>query len=241
MQRGRRQTLLTRRGKVLAAMAALGVLSGCGIAAAQPQAAEDWSACRRAIAAIEPGSGLPPGLLLAIALVESGRAHPATGRVEPWPWAYNAAGEGRLPPTRGVARAEVEARQAAGVRSIDVGCMQVNLAHHPDAFPSLDRAFDPETNVRYAARFLRSLYARSGDWPQAIAGYHSGEALRGLDYHRRVALARIGAGLAAGGAVRLPAETVKGLCAAGTSPVLLLRPGRRPAAGGRPRLVCRRG
>ena len=30
-----------------------------------------------------------------------------------------------------------------GVRLMDVGCMQVNLQMHPDAFPSLDAAFDP--------------------------------------------------------------------------------------------------
>ncbi|MBX9698777.1 MAG: lytic transglycosylase domain-containing protein, partial [Acetobacteraceae bacterium] len=177
-----------------------------GTAAPGPAApAEDWSACRRAIAAVEPGSGLPPGLLLAIALVESGRRDPASGRVEPWPWAMNVEGAGRLPSDRASALAELRALQARGVRSVDVGCMQVNLAHHPQAFPSLEAAFDPPTNVRYAAAFLRQLFARTGDWPQAIASYHSGEDLRGLRYHRRVALARIGAGLAAGGPIPLPA------------------------------------
>ena len=40
---------------------------------------------------------------------------------------------------------------------MDVGCMQVNLYHHAHAFSSLDNAFDPQSNVDYAARFLRSI------------------------------------------------------------------------------------
>lgn len=239
---------LARAAAPRRALAALGLLALALAPGAPPAAAatpEDWTACRRAIAAVEPESGLPPGLLLAIALVESGRSHPQGGRVEPWPWAYNAAGEGRHPPNRAAARAEVAALLAAGTRSIDVGCMQVNLAYHPQAFAGLDEAFDPAANVRYAARFLAELRARTGDWQQAIANYHSGDALRGLGYHRRVALARIGAGIATGGPIPLPAATMRGLCAPGTAPVLVLGPRRSaapraPAAAARPRILCRR-
>jgi hypothetical protein len=219
-----------------------------GLARAQ---AEDWSACRRAIAAVEPGSGLPPGLLGAIALVESGRRDPAAGRVEPWPWSFNVEGEGRVAPSRAAAIAEVRALQARGVRSIDIGCMQVNLLHHPRAFASLEEAFDPLANLRYAAAFLRSLHARSGDWAQATASYHSGEELRGLRYHRSVALARLGEGIGAGGLgpIALPGLAAGGLCATGMTPILVsgpvARPGvtaRRPkqAAMARPRVICRR-
>jgi hypothetical protein len=37
--------------------------------------------------------------------------------------------------------------QGEGVRSIDIGCMQINLVHHPDAFGSLEAGFDPITNA----------------------------------------------------------------------------------------------
>jgi hypothetical protein len=57
--------------------------------------------------------------------------------------------------------------------SIDVGCMQVNLMHHPEAFASLDDAFDPSHNAAYAGRFLTALFAGLGDWGTAIAAYHS--------------------------------------------------------------------
>ena len=76
--------------------------------------------------------------------------------------------------------------QARGIQSIDVGCMQVNLMHHPDAFPSLDMAFDPQANAAYAARFLKELYAQTGDWTKATALYHSATPELGAEYQRKV-------------------------------------------------------
>ncbi len=63
--------------------------------------------------------------------------------------------------------------QAQGVRSIDVGCMQINLRHHPNAFADLEEAFDPVSNARYAARFLKDLQATRGDWMRSASHYHS--------------------------------------------------------------------
>ena len=199
--------------------------------------ASDAEACQRAIAQVEPRSGLPPGLLGSIALVESGRADPAGGPPRPWPWAWNAIGESHYPPDRATALAEVAALQARGVASIDIGCMQINLRHHPAAFPTLEEAFDPLANVRYGARFLSQLYAAHGEWPAAIARYHSGDPVSGQDYARRVALARLGRAWAGGMPVvlRLP-----GLCAPGLTPVLVPRTGRL-ATRGPPLLRCRRG
>jgi len=217
-------------------------LSLLSLAAAVARAeAADWTACRRAIAAVEPGSGLPPGLLTAIALVESGRTNPSRSRLEPWPWAYNLEGESRFAASRAAAVAEVAALRAAGRQSIDVGCMQINLLHHPQAFRNLSEAFDPMANVRYAAAFLRDLRARTGDWAKAIANYHSATPEHGLAYHRRVALARIGAAVSAGGPIPLPPAAGRGLCAAGLTPMLVVR---RTAAArkapARPQVVCRR-
>jgi soluble lytic murein transglycosylase-like protein len=234
-----------RRGAALAC--ALAFLAAAARGAAPSPADDPWSLCGRAIAAAEPGSGLPPGLLGAIALVESGRRDPGTGRVAPWPWAYNVEGEPRFAETREAAVAEVAALRARGVRSVDIGCMQVNLQHHAEAFGSVEQAFDPAANVRYAIRFLRALRARTGGWADAIAQYHSGEALRGLAYHRRVVLARIGAAFDAraggAGAVALPRGATAGLCAAGRRPVLVMRAPaarRAGAAAARPRIRCRR-
>ncbi|MCB4822404.1 transglycosylase SLT domain-containing protein [Roseicella aerolata] len=213
----------------------LPTLLAAGPALAQGPAAEDpWTACRRAIAAAEPRSGLPPGLLLAIALVESGRSDPRTGRFEPWPWSLNVEGEGRVLDSRAAAAAEVAALQAAGRRSIDIGCMQVNLLHHPDAFPDPQAGFEPAANIRYAITFLRALHGRFGNWAEAIANYHSGDAGRGAGYHRRIMLARLGAAWAAGGGT-VPIAAAKGLCAPGLRPALKVA---RHAP--RPRIACQR-
>jgi hypothetical protein len=72
------------------------------------------------------------------------------------------------------------------VASIDVGCMQVNLMHHPAAFATLEEAFDPMANALYAARFLNMLFSGSGDWPAAAAAYHSQTREIGAAYKEKV-------------------------------------------------------
>ncbi len=129
--------------------------------------------CRQPIAAAERQTHLPPQLLGTIAMVESGRVNPSTGQAEPWPWAINVGGVGHFYETKADAIDAVAKLQALGVKSIDVGCMQINLQQHADAFRSLDEAFDPQTNANYGARFLSALYRQTHDWSLAIAFYHS--------------------------------------------------------------------
>ncbi len=144
--------------------------------------------CIAAIGAAERAQRTPPRLLAAIARVESGRPD-ARGAVQPWPWTINAEGTGRFFESEAEAIAAVGALQARGVRSIDVGCMQVNLMHHPHAFASLDEAFDPEANAAYGARFLSALHHDLGAWPAATAAYHSQTEKLGTDYARKVMVA----------------------------------------------------
>jgi hypothetical protein len=129
--------------------------------------------CRAAITAAEAEFAIPDRLLLGIGRVESGRRDPQTGSFDPWPWVINAEGRGSFFPSREAAIEAVRALQASGMRSIDVGCMQINLRHHPNAFASLEEAFDPQANARYAARFLTNLQQRAGDWTVAAGHYHS--------------------------------------------------------------------
>ncbi|MCA3417459.1 MAG: lytic transglycosylase domain-containing protein [Roseomonas sp.] len=191
---------------------------------APPALPEAWGLCSAAIAAAEREAGLPAGLLGAIAKVETGRRAP-DGSVQPWPWSYNAAGDGRYAASNAEALQEVRALQARGVRSIDIGCMQVNLLHHPQAFPSLEAGFDPATNIAYAVRFLRELHARTGDWNQAVAMYHSATPERGLIYQQRVMAALHGHGFVPGpapGVIPLPGPAMAGLCASGRGAVMLI-------------------
>lgn len=139
------------------------------------QAGSPGEACRVAILAAAARHGIPPDLLLAISLVESGRRDPATGARMPWPWTANAEGQDYRFETSAEAVAWVRQKQAGGLASIDTGCMQVNLRYHPDAFATVEDAFDPVRNVDYAARFLRSLRdgPAGGDWMRAAGFYHS--------------------------------------------------------------------
>jgi hypothetical protein len=157
--------------------------------------------CRAAIAAAELRHGIPAGLLQAIGLVESGRTDPATGRRLPWPWAVNAEGRGALLESREAAIAHVRQAEVGGMRSIDIGCMQVNRMHHPHAFASLEQGFDPVANADYAARFLRRLREgpAGGDWMKAAGFYHSQTPERAEGYRAKVQAALGGALAAPGG------------------------------------------
>jgi hypothetical protein len=98
----------------------------------------------------------------------------------------NAEGQGYFYESKAAAVAAVRSMQAQGMRSIDVGCMQVNLMHHPNAFASLEMAFEPQANATYAAQFLNELYAQTGHWTAAAALYHSATPDLGADYQRKV-------------------------------------------------------
>jgi hypothetical protein len=141
--------------------------------------------CRQAIRAAERTGGIPDQLMAAIGRIESGRRE-ADGAINPWPWSINVEGEDHIFETKAEAVAAVRALQARGTRSIDVGCMQVNLMYHPDAFASLDEAFDPAANAAFAARFLVQLHEQTGTWPTATAWYHSATPELGADYRRKV-------------------------------------------------------
>ena len=142
--------------------------------------------CRSAILMAERATRVPDRLLDAIAVVESGRRDPVSGAVYPWPWTINAEGVGHFYDSKAAAIAAAQAFQASGIQSIDVGCMQVNLMQHPDAFTSLDQAFDPAANAAYAARFLTQLFNQTNAWPLAAAAYHSFTPDLGADYARKV-------------------------------------------------------
>jgi hypothetical protein len=146
-----------------------------------------FSECDAAItAAAKLPAKMPDKLLPAIARVESGRLDAGTGRVRPWPWTINVEGAGYFYDSKEQVISAVQQFQAKGVRSIDVGCMQVNLMHHPKAFADLQEAFDPAANARYAVKFLTALYQQTKDWNLATAWYHSQSPDRGEEYQRLV-------------------------------------------------------
>ncbi len=148
-----------------------------------PAAAE---LCGPIVAEAERAQRIPPRLLTAISLAESGRRDENSREIIAWPWTINAEGIGRFFATKKEAIAAVRKLRARGVDSIDVGCMQVNLHHHPDAFASLDAAFDPQTNVAYAARLFTELKDGTRSWSQAVAFYHSTTRELNIPYRNKV-------------------------------------------------------
>ncbi len=151
-----------------------------------------------ATTAAERATGVPDQLLTAISRVESGRVDPESGRLEAWPWTIDVEGTGHFYETKDAAMAAVASFQARGARSIDVGCLQINLKQHPEAFASLQEAFDPTANAMFAARFLTSLFGLTGSWPHAAAAYHSQTPEVGHDYQNQVlAMWAVGDGPAA--------------------------------------------
>jgi len=173
------------RPDIMRVAIALCLLTPMGVHAAPLPPVGDETACQAAIQGVERAARLPPALLSAIARTESGRVLPG-GRVVAWPWTINVAGTGYYYGSADQAAAAVETFRTSGIQSIDVGCMQVNLMHHPSAFASLQQAFDPAANVRYAAQFLGRLQAELGTWPAAVGAYHSRTPDLADEYGRRV-------------------------------------------------------
>ena len=155
-----------------------------------PKYVDDEEVCTIAAQQFEKKYQIKKHLLSTITNVESGRWNQEHQRNMAWPWTVNAQGKGRYFETKREAIAEVKRLQAKGVKSIDVGCMQINLAYHPDAFENLDQAFNPYKNVEYGAKFLKKLYAQKGyDWNKAATAYHSSLPRKAKKYAQRLSKA----------------------------------------------------
>jgi soluble lytic murein transglycosylase-like protein len=153
-----------RRGLYIAgALAALFSSSLAGTAAsaaANPCEAEILRAAGR--------YGIPPGILYAVGLTETGNK----GSLQPN--ALNIEGKAAFPHSRAEALADFETARRQGKTLIDLGCMQINHRYHGAEFNSVGEMLDPRRNVDYAARFLASLHARHQTWSMAVARYHAG-------------------------------------------------------------------
>jgi hypothetical protein len=140
---------------------ALGLAALAPPAAAAQTDASPRAACLAAVRDAEARHNLPPGLLVAVALAESGlHAH-----------ALNIGGIAHYP-----ARAEEARRLLADAppeAPVMVGCLQVNARVHPR---SMDWALDPARAADWAARYLLRHRAEHGDWVAAVSRWNGGSA-----------------------------------------------------------------
>ncbi|QDH17878.1 transglycosylase SLT domain-containing protein [Swingsia samuiensis] len=142
--------------------------------------------CSVPISQAEYQFNIPHNLLQSVALIESGRTTSRLGKREAWPWTVNAEGKGYFFNSKNEAIQAVREFIQEGIVSIDVGCMQINLHQHPDAFRSLENAFDPYLNAQYGGEFLHQLFGKTHSWLQAVGAYHSLTPQLGAEYRQHV-------------------------------------------------------
>ncbi len=144
--------------------------------------------CEFLASIVEEKFDLPAGILVSISNVEAGRIIDNNEK-KGWPWTVNHSGDGLFFEKKLDAIKYVEENLIQGDSNMDVGCMQISLKWHSTNFKSIDEAFDPETNIIYAAKFLRKLYNQHGNWNKAIKFYHSSDPKKHQKYHKNVLLA----------------------------------------------------
>ena len=148
--------------------------------------AYDWHACEDESRRLEIQENIPRLLLTAITFTETGRRGPKGRQIMSWPWTLHAQGKSLHFNSKTDAANAVRSLMARGVKSIDVGCMQINLKYHPHAFTSVEEALDPAANLAYGVAFLKRLKSRHKGWPSAIQHYHSGNRAVNNRYRKKV-------------------------------------------------------
>lgn len=131
-------------------------------------------------------TGVPLSILRAVTLAETGRAFAENQRYAAWPWAIQSGNRGNWFLDSDAALTHVKGLMAQGVRNIDIGCFQLNLRWHGQAFENLEEMISPQENAIYAARFLQKLFHETGDWRSAVGRYHSRDTIRAQAYVARL-------------------------------------------------------
>jgi hypothetical protein len=147
---------------------------------ARPMVAAPAADCVAPILKAEKDLGIPAGLLLAVALVESG------GGGTPQPHVLNVGGRVLFARSEADALRYLRDPQGKIRAKVMAGCMQLSLTHHRQAFTPIEKIVNPEANVRYAARLLVRLKRDTGSWAGALARYNGGTRKTARVYHCKV-------------------------------------------------------
>tara|TARA_R110002072_G_scaffold209067_9_gene366544 strand:- start:493 stop:1062 length:570 start_codon:yes stop_codon:yes gene_type:complete len=130
---------------------------------------------------------IPPVLLYAVALTESGQSSLSDGRFRPWPWTLNINGEGHYFPSRQAAWQALQLSVDVANNSVDIGLMQISWRYHHSALGSAWQALDPYHNLKVAAAILRDCQKENTSWADRVGCYHApNDSARGIRYARRV-------------------------------------------------------
>lgn len=116
-------------------------------------------------------AGIPPAVLYAVALQESGMT--IHDRLVPWPWSLNIAGSTRRYPNRASTCTDLnKALHDVPATRIDAGLAQINLGHQRHRYRHPCDLLDPYRNLAIAAAILREHHIAGDDWLIAIGRYH---------------------------------------------------------------------
>ena len=116
-------------------------------------------------------AGIPSTVLYAVALQESGVRR--NGRIVPWPWSLNVAGQSHRYATRADACAGLQqAIRATPHTRIDAGLGQINLGYHQQRYSTACDLLDTYRNLAIAAEILHEQHTPGEDWLLAIGRYH---------------------------------------------------------------------
>ena len=151
-----------------ARLAATAILAIVLFSATRPAIGAGDQSCEREMARAARVNDIPLNVLYAVGLTETGRKGVLS------PFDMNVDGRTVASSSLSEALARFNAERAKGAQLIDIGCMQINHRWHAADFRSLTDMFDPASNVRYAANFLKELRRREGSWTLAVARYNAG-------------------------------------------------------------------
>lgn len=126
------------------------------------------AACIDHIFEAEKDAGIPSGLLLAVALVESGQSITTDA------YAVNVNGSVHFASSPNAAAKYLRDPKGNLRKDVTAGCMQLSLEDHKAAFKPVEKIVDPKENVHYAARLLAQFRRVTGSWAAAVAKYNGG-------------------------------------------------------------------
>ena len=132
--------------------------------------------------------GIPPNLLSAISMLKSGRWIESRGENIAWPWTIKYKNVLHFFDTQAEAIAEIEILISSSETLIEVGCMQINLHHHKQAFENIRDILDPKKNITYVANLLINLKKSSNTWLEAAVKYYSINSAKKKKFIRKLAI-----------------------------------------------------
>jgi hypothetical protein len=201
--------------------------------------ASQTTLCEDAARYASETTGVPLSVLRAVALAETGQTKFDKNAYSAWPWTVQSGQKGHWFNNPTEAAAFVKSLMAAQVTNIDIGCFQINMRWHGQAFQSVEDMFSPRSNALYAARFLQDLYGQTGAWRSAVGRYHSRDDDRAEAYVQR--LERLFETHLAGASGTMPSAatpprqaTQRFSLSGARGPILLRASDARPLIGGRP-------